>query len=65
MQITRKVAARLSHLFVAEDGPSATEYAILLALLILVAVAAIGGIGSRVYNIYQNIDSTVSGAAGI
>nr|NIL99015.1 Flp family type IVb pilin [Planctomycetales bacterium] len=51
--------------FVAEDGPSATEYAILLALLILVAVAAIGGIGSRVYNIYQNIDSTVSGAAGI
>lgn len=42
-----------------EDGPTATEYAILLAMLILVAVAAIQGIGSRMMNIYQNIDSSL------
>ena len=47
-----------------EDGPTATEYAILLALLVLVAVATIGSIGSRVENIYAAINSA-SAAAGI
>ncbi|TWT43853.1 Flp/Fap pilin component [Phycisphaerae bacterium RAS1] len=42
-----------------EDGPTATEYAILLAMLVLVAVAAIQGIGSRMMNIYQNIDGSL------
>ena len=44
-----------------EDGPSATEYAILLTLLVLVAVAAIRGIGERMYNIYDYIDSVMPG----
>jgi pilus assembly protein Flp/PilA len=42
-----------------EDGPTATEYAILLALLILVCVAAIGGIGGRVINLYTAIDASL------
>jgi len=46
--------------FVCEEaGPTAAEYAVLLALIILVAVAAIQGIGSRIHVIYQNIDSAV------
>ncbi len=51
---------RRARLFlVSEDGPSATEYAILLALLVLVAVGAIQGIGSRMMNIYENIHAAV------
>lgn len=42
-----------------EAGPTATEYAILLALLILVAVAAIMGIGERMMNIYVNVNDAV------
>ena len=42
-----------------EDGPSSTEYAILLTLLVLVAVASIRGIGQRIYNIYDYIDSVM------
>ena len=42
-----------------DDATSATEYAILLALLVLVAVAAIRGIGERMYNIYENIDTVM------
>ena len=38
-----------------DEATSATEYAILLALLVLVAVAAIRGIGERMYNIYENM----------
>ncbi len=45
--------------FVSEDGPSATEYAILLALLVLVAVGAIRGIGERMINIYENIHCAI------
>ncbi len=42
-----------------DDGPSSTEYAILLTLLVLVAVASIRGIGQRMYNIYDYIDSVM------
>jgi Flp pilus assembly pilin Flp len=40
-----------------EDGPTATEYAILLAVLVLVAVASIRGIGERIYNIYEHVNA--------
>lgn len=42
-----------------ESGPSSTEYAVLLAMLVLVSMAAIQGIGSRVVNIYTAIDNTI------
>jgi len=56
---TRRLTAVLWRLFRQEDGPSATEYAILLALLVLVAVAAIQGIGERMMNIYTNINTAI------
>lgn len=42
-----------------EDGPTATEYAILLALIVLVAAATIQSIGERMYNIYENINTVM------
>ncbi|MFH1749191.1 MAG: hypothetical protein ABIG44_19340 [Planctomycetota bacterium] len=42
-----------------EQGPTATEYAILLALLVLVAVVAIRGIGERIMNIYVEVDAVM------
>ena len=38
-----------------ENGPTATEYAVMLALIIVVALAAIGAIGSKVNTIFTNI----------
>ncbi len=40
-----------------EDGPTATEYAVMLALIILVCVAAITLIGGKVKTIFTNVDS--------
>ena len=48
-----------SRLAAEDEAVSATEYAILLALLVLVAVVAIRGIGERMYNIYENIDAVI------
>lgn len=42
-----------------EHAVSATEYAILLALIVLVSVAAIQGIGSRVINVYNEIQASI------
>ena len=42
------------------DGPSSVEYAILLALLVLVSVTTIGGFGRGVRNIYLLISGAIS-----
>jgi pilus assembly protein Flp/PilA len=49
---------------VSEDGPSATEYAIMLALIVLVAAGTIQGIGERMMNIYENIETAIPRASG-
>lgn len=52
----------LRRFIASEEGPSATEYAILLALLIVGAMAAIGAIGSSMDDIYVTINAAVVSA---
>lgn len=60
---TFKAVCRRCGLFVrGEDGPSATEYAILLAVLVLIAVASIRQIGEKIHFVYQNIETAVATA---
>ena len=40
-----------------EDGPTATEYAVMLALIIIVALAAITLLGQKVQTIFSNVES--------
>jgi pilus assembly protein Flp/PilA len=42
-----------------EDGPTATEYAVMLALIIIVALGAITGLGTTVDTIFTNVDSSL------
>lgn len=42
-----------------EDGPTATEYAVMLALIIIVALGAITGLGGTVSTIFGNVDSSL------
>lgn len=42
-----------------EDGPTATEYAVMLALIIVVCLAAITGIGQTVSNVFTNVDNSL------
>ena len=39
-----------------EDGPTATEYAVLLALIIVVAIGTIGALGTKVSGIFQDVN---------
>lgn len=44
-----------------EDGPTATEYAVMLALIIVVALTAIQTLGTSVSGIFTSVDQGISG----
>jgi pilus assembly protein Flp/PilA len=48
---------RAWHFVKSEDGPTATEYAVMLALIIIVCLGAITGIGQTVAGIFTNVDA--------
>jgi Flp pilus assembly pilin Flp len=55
----KKMFRLLSRFCLDEEGPTAAEYAILLALIILVSVATISSIGKKFLNLYILINSGV------
>ena len=50
-RFTKRVVAFLKK----EDGPTAVEYAVMLALIIVVLVAAISNIGSTTSTMYNDL----------
>ncbi len=55
---------RAKCLLKSEDGPTATEYAVMLALIIVVALGAITGLGTTVDTVFTNADASLpTGAA--
>ena len=57
--ITRNLVAFLKK----EDGPTAVEYAVMLALIIVVCIAAITTLGSNANNTFSSV-ATVAAPAG-
>jgi pilus assembly protein Flp/PilA len=45
-----------------EDGPTAVEYAVMLALIIVVCIAAIAALGSNAEGTFDLVGSTVNTA---
>ena len=40
-----------------EDGPTATEYAVMLALIIVVCIATVQSLGTKVDAAFQKVDA--------
>lgn len=55
---------RMRDFLISEDGPTATEYAVMLALIIVVAIAAVTLLGQSVSQVFSNVNSQVSGMGG-
>lgn len=47
-----------------EDGPTATEYAVMLALILVVTIASISVLGSKVNEIFIELNSKLDTATG-
>jgi pilus assembly protein Flp/PilA len=43
-----------------EDGPTAVEYAVMLALIIVVCITAISALGSNASNTFQYVGTKIS-----
>ena len=44
-----------------ESGPTAVEYAVMLALIIVVCIAAITALGSNANNTFTKVSNTIGG----
>ena len=53
---------RFKNFLVNEDGPTATEYAVMLALIIIVALAAISLLGQKVSDVFTGVTSDLEAA---
>src|SRR3954468_19321378 len=55
--------SRLVNFLKAEDGPTAVEYAVMLALIIAVCIASITALGSNASNTFDYVGNTVNTAS--
>lgn len=58
----RKFAERVVNFLKREDGPTAVEYAVMLALIIVVCITAITAIGTNANKTFNNIASNLTTA---
>ena len=56
----RKFADSIVRFLKSEDGPTAVEYAVMLALIIVVCIAAIGAIGANANRTFGSVANTLS-----
>ena len=54
-----KMLMKVKELLVSEEGATATEYAVMLALIIIVSIVAIGVLGDKVNNTFTNIGDSM------
>lgn len=52
----RTIWTRCSHFLSSEDGPTATEYAVMLALIVAGCITVIGSIGGTVEGMFADLD---------
>ena len=55
----KSFAKKLQRFLVSEDGPTAVEYAVMLALIIIVCLTAITAVGTAASNTFVNIASSI------
>ena len=60
----RKVLGQVERFLREEDGPTAVEYAVMLALIIVVCIAAITTIGTKANATFNTVGSQLGNASG-
>jgi pilus assembly protein Flp/PilA len=61
--MTSLFASRLVHFLQDESGPTAVEYAVMLALIIVVCIAAITALGSSANTTFSNVGTAIQGTS--
>ena len=53
---------KVQRFLVSEDGPTAVEYAVMLALIVIVCLTAINSIGTNANTTFDNIGKSLKGS---
>jgi len=53
------VLTKVQRFLISEDGPTAVEYAVMLALIVIVCLAAIGSIGTNAKTTFTNVAASL------
>jgi pilus assembly protein Flp/PilA len=59
----KNLALKVQRFLVSEDGPTAVEYAVMLALIVIVCLTAIGSIGTSAKNTFNSVAGSLSGGS--
>ncbi len=59
----KRFSHHVQRFLASEDGPTSVEYAVMLALIVLVCLTAITAVGTQSATLYNNV-ATVVGTAG-
>ncbi len=57
-----KLARKMVEFLKKEDGPTAVEYAVMLALIIVVCIAAITALGQTASQTFTDVNTGISGS---
>jgi pilus assembly protein Flp/PilA len=57
----KNLALKVQRFLKSEDGPTAVEYAVMLALIVIVCLTAIGAIGSNANQTFQSVADELGG----
>ena len=56
----KDLAKSIKHFLVSEDGPTAVEYAVMLALIVIVCLTAITAVGNKASAKFTEISNTLT-----
>jgi pilus assembly protein Flp/PilA len=59
----KSLAKKVQRFLVSEDGPTAVEYAVMLALIIIVCLAAISSLGTAARDTFNDVKDSINSAA--
>ena len=59
----RKIMESVKNFLQREDGPTAVEYAVMLALIIVVCITAITALGTNANKTFTTVSNAVGGAS--
>ena len=63
-KLSRRAAEQVVKFLKKEDGPTAVEYAVMLALIVVVCIAAITTLGTNTNSTFSYVGSAIKPPAG-
>jgi pilus assembly protein Flp/PilA len=58
----KSLAQKVQRFLVCEDGPTAVEYAVMLALIVIVCLTAITAVGSKASTTFNSVANSLAGS---